>query len=399
VSGDLDPSFSEDGIILRDFFGFDDGAVAVTTSRGGTVLVGGSAGRDAYGDKTDEVVLRHRDDGSLDPGFGRAGVVRSPLGALADIVELSDAKLLLVGSAKGSAAVARLLPDGTLDPTWGRNGLSVISRRALGGDDCISATTAAVMKDRRIVVGGRVGCGGENGHPAGVFAARLRPNGALDQRFARHGAWVSHSSCDLIGVAVQRTGKLLVGGSTGSSDYCTYGSMLLTSLRPNGAPDTSFATKGRLRVRFPGARHSEATALQVDRRGRPVLVGTAGNRFAVARVLPDGRPDRSFSGDGRVRSRGRGEDYATGVAIEANGRMTISGADGRGDNARFVVLRFQANGSPDRSFGAKGIRTISFGSDVERAGDVALDAQGRAVVVGFARSKQTDGDFAIARLR
>src|SRR4051812_49360590 len=109
--GDLDPSFGEDGLVLRDFFGFDDWAATVATGRGGTVLVAGRAERDPYGRKSDQVVLRYRDDGSLDPGFGRDGVVRSPLGDLADIVELHDGKLVLVGSAKRSAAVVRLLPD------------------------------------------------------------------------------------------------------------------------------------------------------------------------------------------------------------------------------------------------------------------------------------------------
>ena len=279
----------------------------------------------------------------------------------------------------------------------------MIPRRAFGGGGCIDASTFAVMDDGRIVVGGGLGCGGENG----VFVARLRPNGALDRRFARHGAWVSHSSCNVVGVAVQRTGKILVGGSTGrvgEEEYCAFGSMLLSRLRRNGTPDASFARHGRLRVQFPGARHSKAAAFQVDQRARILLAGTAGDRFAVARVLPNGRLDRSFNGDGVVRSRGRGEASATGVAVSPDGQITISGQDlvfdesGDDFDSRFDVLRYQPNGSLIRSFGPHGVKTISFGFTFERASDVALDAANRTVVVGFTETNRTDNDFAIARL-
>jgi uncharacterized delta-60 repeat protein len=211
----------------------------------------------------------------------------------------------------------------------------------------------------------------------------------------------------VVGVAVQRTGKILVGGSTGregNEEDCAFGSMLLTRLQRNGTPDPTFATNGRLRVRFPGARHSKAAAFQVDERARLLLAGTAGGRFAVARVLPNGRLDRSFSGDGPVRSRGRGDASATGVAVSPDGQITISGQDlvfaDSGDDldSRFDVLRFQANGRPIRSFGPHGVKTISFGFKFERASDVATDAAGRTVVVGFTQTNRTDNDFAIARL-
>ena len=95
--------------MTRDIFGHADNALAVTIGRGGTVLVGGTAGLSDLGVKAREVVLRFRDDGSLDPGFGQGGLVRTALGQLSDILELPDGKLLVVGDAKGSAAVARLL--------------------------------------------------------------------------------------------------------------------------------------------------------------------------------------------------------------------------------------------------------------------------------------------------
>jgi uncharacterized delta-60 repeat protein len=399
-AGGLDSSFSDDGILTRDFFGRHDEARVVTITRSGDILVGGDANHGDVGRREEEVIVRYRADGSADPSFGRDGVLRSRLAGLADIVEQPDGKLLLIGNAKGSAAVARVSRNGADDRSFGRNGVSVIPRKVFGAADCVGATTAALMSDGRMVLVGGLGCGGEEGDDLGVFSARLKVDGTLDRSFAQRGTWVSYASCDASDVAVQRNGSILVGGSTGSSDYCTSGSMLLTRLRQDGTPDTTFARGGRLRVKF-AAPDAGVNTLELDARGRIVVAGYAGKRVAVVRVLETGRFDRAFSNDGKVtrRTRAGAESYATGMAVAPDGRVTISASDRRGDTRRFVAVRFQTDGRPDASFGPNGIRFISFGSNFERADDVVLDAKGRTVTVGLTYSQTTEGDFAVARLR
>jgi uncharacterized delta-60 repeat protein len=423
-SGDLDPSFGRAGIATRDVFGHDDSADAVTITRSGEIVVAGTAAHDsldAINPNTDFFVVRYRDDGSLDTSFGSGGVVTVDLAGqddwLTDVVEQPDGKLLLVGTTEASgpfvesAGIVRLLPDGTRDRSFGRNGVLVIPNRAFVSPDCVFPEAATVMKDGRIVVVGTGGCGGEDGGFLNVFAFRLRPDGTLDRSFADHGTWsaseaatdlTARAACEGTGVAVRRDGGILIGGVTGDEEFCFGTGMLLMRLRSDGSTDTRFADHGRLRVRFRGGGTTGAIALGLDARGRTVLAGYAGHRFALVRVLPNGRLDRSFSGDGRVtrRASARAHDYATGVAVTRGGQITISGPDYLGGgHARFVLLRFRPNGSPDRSFSGDGIAVVSFGSRHELANDLALDHQGRTVAVGSASLPATGNDLAVTRVR
>ena len=70
----------------------------------------------------------------------------------------------------------------------------------------------------------------------------------------------------------------------------------------------------------------------------------------------------------------------------------MSVADDRDDRTRFLRVRLQADGRPDRLFGPNGMHLISFGSGFERAQDIALDAEGRTVAVGLTKLQGTDND-------
>jgi uncharacterized delta-60 repeat protein len=405
----LDETFSSDGLWLRDFFRHDEALAALAVTRRGRILVAGTADRNDSG-TYDDVIVALRDDGSQDPSFGHGGVLSNRRFGAADIVEQPNGRIVLAGSTRSSAAVMRLLPDGSRDPSFGRSGLSVIPRRALGPtDDCITATTADNAPGGRIVVGGMFGCGGEDGYDAATFVARMRRDGRLDRSFANGGVRVSHSSCLLSDVAAQRNGTIVTAGSTGSSDYCTFGSMLLTRLRSDGTPDSSFAPRGRLQIRYAHTRESGANAVSVDRRGRITAAGWAGNRVALARVTPSGTLDPTFDGDGKttLHTRTRAQNYATDLAADRNRRLMLTARDRLGNrNVRFVVLRFLADGRPDPAFGTDGMQVVSFGSNWERAERVSVDRAGRTVVAGEAFPAQGDpdvadtgNDFAVARLR
>jgi uncharacterized delta-60 repeat protein len=422
-SGDLDPSFGQNGITTRDIFGHDDSAEAVTITRSGEVVVAGTAAHnslDAINSNTDFFVVRYRGDGSPDPSFGPGGLVTVDFAGnddeLADVVQQPDGKLLLIGSAAdpgeaetSTAGIVRLMPDGARDRSFGRNGVLLMSRGAFfsrkvfdGSPDCLFPEAATVLNDGRIFVVGTGGCGGENGGLVNMIAFRLRPDGALDRSFAHRGTWSSARGCDASGVAVRRDGRILVGGTTGDHEFCEGSGMLLMRLNSDGSTDNSFANHGRLRVRFRGGGEKSVRALHLATRGRVVLAGFAGHRFALVRVLPNGRLDRSFSGDGRLarRTRARADDTATGVAVTRGDQITISVWDsvGRGPD-RFVVLRFHPDGRPERSFGGDGMAVVSFGSNHDFANDVALDAQGRTVAVGSTSSAVTGDDLAVTRLR
>ena len=144
-------------------------------------------------------------------------------------------------------------------------------------------------------------------------------------------------------------------------------------------------------------------ASTTDGRGRIVVAGNAGRHVGVARLTAEGRLDRSFGEDGLVIRRMRRTSYATSVAVAADGSVTVTArrwADTWSSDG-FIVVRFAADGTPDPTFGSRGLSEISFGTENAEASDVALDTHGRTVAVGYAYTPQsaTALDIAVARLR
>jgi uncharacterized delta-60 repeat protein len=111
--------------------------------------------------------------------------------------------------------------------------------------------------------------------------------------------------------------------------------------------------------------------------------GQDSSHFAVARYLPDGRLDQSFSGDGRATvDFGYGNDIAYAVANQSRGRIVVAGQGTRNryrTEDDFAFARFRRNGRLDRAFSGDGRRTVNFGG---RRFDVAyaLAVRGRSIV-------------------
>src|SRR5262249_3024760 len=149
----------------------------------------------------------------------------------------------------------------------------------------------------------------------------------------------------------------------------------------------------------------------IDAQGRIILVGN-GDRglanfdFAVARLNPDGSLDTSFDGDGKQTVAFdlgfSNSDTANSLAIDPQGRIVLVGCGQRrhGDYD-FAVARLNPDGSLDTSFDGDGKQTVAFdrgGGNNDQAFAMAIDAQGRIVLAGSAQLDITNDDFAVARL-
>ena len=165
-----------------------------------------------------------------------------------------------------------------------------------------------------------------------------------------------------------------------------------------GDLDPSFSGDGKQTTDFGFGADDGASGVALQGDGMIVAVGTAdggatGNDFALARYNLNGSLDPSFSGDGRKRLSFGGDELAFGVAIQANGKIVVVGRAGpAGDD--FAIARFNPNGSLDPSFSGDGRQTTNFAGGNGATG-VAIQADGKVVVVG---SNCPNGcDFAIAR--
>jgi uncharacterized delta-60 repeat protein len=213
--------------------------------------------------------------------------------------------------------------------------------------------------------------------------------GALDPSFDTDGK-LSIAGAPLNGVALQADGKVVVVGSSATDFF-------VARFNPDGSLDTAFDTDGIKTIDFGGTDKANAVAIQAD--GKIVVAGSTtagtGGDFAVARLNADGSLDTSFDGDGkRFVNFNNGLDQAFAVALQADGKIVVVGTDNTITAGAFAIARLNpADGSLDNTFDTDGKKTIDFtaGQDVARA--VAVQADGKIVVAG-----NTNSDFALVRL-
>ncbi|MGW6710728.1 calcium-binding protein, partial [Streptomyces sp. NPDC054956] len=196
--------------------------------------------------------------------------------------------------------------------------------------------------------------------------------------------------------AEEANGKLLAVGKPGGDGYAQ------VRLDTNGNPDPSLGGDGTVVAGFlstspqGGGGIAQGMALQPD--GKILAVGYVGNTafdIGVARYLPDGSLDTSFSGDGMVTADFGGHEFGKAVAVQPDGKIVASGS---GD-AGFALLRYNADGSPDTGFGTGGRTSVSFPGDGGTAYAMALQQNGKIVLAGRGDAPNTSelGQFGLAR--
>jgi uncharacterized delta-60 repeat protein len=233
----------------------------------------------------------------------------------------------------------------------------------------------------------------------GRFAVvRYNPNGTLDTSFSGDGKVVTNFTrgddrADLL--AVQADGKIVAAGT--ANFFADNATFALVRYHPNGRLDTSFGGDGKLRTNFTaGFDGAFAVAVQpLDR--RIVATGQGGLRLAVARYMPNGMLDTSFSQDGKVRTNFTpGLDYADELELQEDGKVvTAGGANFFGRNSRFALARYNPNGTLDTSFSGDGKVVTDFSAGRDNAYGLAIQpADGKLVAAGFANGAAR---FALAR--
>jgi uncharacterized delta-60 repeat protein len=99
-----------------------------------------------------------------------------------------------------------------------------------------------------------------------------------------------------------------------------------------------------------------------------------------------GELDSSFGGDGKVTTNfTRGLDDASSVAVQADGKLVVVGtANYSGRNARFALARYEQDGSLDTSFGGDGKVVTNFTPGWDGALALAIQLDGSIVAAGEA---------------
>lgn len=180
-----------------------------------------------------------------------------------------------------------------------------------------------------------------------------------------------------------------------------------------GDLDATFSGDGKATAFFDlgGALEDKAAAVAVDQNGKIVVAGSvqvaAGDfDFAVVRYNANGSLDDSFGANGRMVipfNFGGTEDRAAAVAVDSQNRIVVAGYIQRSSpgDYDFGVARLNQNGSLDNTFSGDGLQAVSFdagGANDDRAAALAIDSSDRIVLAGSAQVSANNYDFALARL-
>lgn len=304
-----------------------------------------------------------------------------------------------------------LLAAGELDPTFGNSGKVILTL----GNPVINFTSVAVQTNGKIVAAGSYF--DTQAHTSGFLVARFKKDGTLDKTFDGDGIVQTafpnfdDSIGSPVSLALQSDGKIIVVGTAiSSSSGTTNGDFALARYHVNGSLDESFDGDGKLTTDF-GA-HDTAFGVAIQSDGKIVVVGDTATitraDFALARYNRDGTLDASFDSDGKQTTNfgdssipefGGSDDFARSVAVLSDGEIVVAGYtfNSRSTNG-FSLARYTNDGQLNASFGRDGKVTTAFHSFEDRATDVAIQSDGKIVVVGSSFHAQTlNYELAVAR--
>ena len=394
----------------------------------GRILVGGNVRRTS--EQAALALWRLNANGSFDATFQPLPASSRPLMALA--LQPDGKPLVLLGRGRGS--LLRLLPTGAADPSFvlklrqplnvingqppllvladgrillpghvaekrpadGRSWRSLLCVSAAGEEDTTFRYRAqpAWIFSLQQLPGGRIlatttptpypDLPATRGEPIGtvVLAANGRPvPGQPVPRLERAG--------QVTALAAQPDGQLVLAGSfTAVAGTPAHG---LARLDLDGSPDTAFAR----RCAVDGA----VSHLVAQADGRLLVAGYFENvgglrRPLLARLLPDGRPDPDFAPPLAYWAElGAG---LRGLAVQADGKVLLSGRFKLSDGIEQRLLRLTATGQPDPTFQAP--------QTTEAAGPLLVQPDGKILVASWPvllrrllPSGALDPDFAVIR--
>ncbi|QQS41395.1 MAG: hypothetical protein IPM63_00115 [Acidobacteriota bacterium] len=173
-----------------------------------------------------------------------------------------------------------------------------------------------------------------------------------------------------------------------------------TAAAQPGAPDPSFGTGGKVTLRF-GDLEDQFVGVVVQDNGKIVAAGKNGsNKIIVARYSPEGIPDNTFNADGIFVSGLPNVHAAQAIALQEDGKIVVAGIFRVGaSDEDFIVMRLDQNGELDSTFNGNGMVQTSLTPGIDYARDLAIQSDGKIVVVGSAGTAgDAVSDIGIIRL-
>ncbi len=239
-----------------------------------------------------------------------------------------------------------------------------------------------------------------------IAAALPTASGDLDAGFGT-GGWVRLpiTGSNQIGraVAMQPDGKVVIAGYDNWNT--SNENIIMARYRADGVLDTSFGVGGVVTMSL-SAGHDTAYAVDVQSDDKIVVAGlsTAGgvNVPAIVRFNADGSPDASFGTGGVVTtSLQPASVFLLSVAVLDDGRIVAGGGvvplSSSGAPNTFLLMRVLSNGSMDTTLGGTGLVTTAIPGGDAISWDMAVQSDGKILLGGYVWGNLGGTDFALVR--
>ncbi|GAB3392444.1 M10 family metallopeptidase C-terminal domain-containing protein [Azotobacter armeniacus] len=317
-----------------------------------------------------------------------------------DLALQPDGKILLAGqsynpvSSNDDFSVVRLNADGTLDTSFDSDGKAIVD---IGGSN--QGRSLTVLPDGKLLL---------SGSSNGDFSViRLNTDGSLDTSFGSDGkATFDLGRGDYVySMAMQPDGKILV---TGRSDNGSDDNFGVIRLNADGTLDTGFGSDAKAIFEL-GYSDDQGHSVTILPDGKILMAGSSYDYsenstyfdFSVIRLNADGSLDTSFGCGGEATADIDGNsDFGNSLLVQPDGKILVAGRSYNPSyDTEFSVARLNADGSLDASFGSDGKASFDLGKGYAQVNSLALQTDGKILLAG--QSYNPDNatyDFSVIRL-
>jgi uncharacterized delta-60 repeat protein len=186
------------------------------------------------------------------------------------------------------------------------------------------------------------------------------------------------------GVAVDSVGRVVAVGGCYRQGVPNASDICVARFTADGAIDSAFANE--IKNLPPTLNGGVAYAVAIQNDGKILIVGTCADnlnkpQFCVLRLNASGSIDASFGAQAYALDSPESSGSAYALAIQPDGRFVLAGVCGSGNASTMCAMRYNANGMLDMSFNATGKVSTSIGP-LSGATALAIDSDGKIVLGG-----------------
>lgn len=345
---------------------------------------------------------QQQNEPGLVKSWGEEGVVKLAGFEVEQVLGEDSGRIIAVGLFQGRVAqVVRLLPDGSLDPSFGKGGVvrwpfHMFSERFPRGGNFLGWRMAALLPDGKIALAGTNSLGHVD-ETSTLIVSEIDQSGKVVESFGQSGyfffdkrlydcpASTVGKGCKRIffelarkkttctrgpaGFAIQ--GKKIVVAAERFCEPFEPEKIIVMRLNPNGTADRSFGLRGEIEVSGTAPYASLPNPLLVLPDGRLVVAGTTarGGKVRLTGLLPDGKLDSHFGRNGvastRVAIDSKGIQPLDVLLRDKRGNLSLTGSTTYGP----FVVRFSRSGRPNYFWtGSPWIPSVEHQSNYENFG-------------------------------